>query len=521
MVANSSAHERLIDGLLDGSIASKEDLHLAKLELCRRGLLPRPPSDADILSAASPSVRQRLEPLLRTKPSRTWSGVVVVAAMTKPFPCPHGACIYCPGGPRRGTPQSYLGTEPAAMRAARHEYDPYRQTRARVAQLRAMGHPTDKVDFIILGGTFTTFPPAYREAFVKGCLDGLNGFVGDDLESAQRANERGDSRMIGLTIETKPERFADEDLEQAMRLGMTRVEFGVQSTFDDVLRRANRGHTVADVRHATRRAKDAGLKVCYHIMPGLPGSNPARDLASFRTIFEDSDFRPDMLKIYPTLVLPGTGLHELWRRGEYEPMTTEDVVEVLATAKALVPPWVRIQRIQREIGVPDVSAGLDSGNVRQIVRAEMARRGRSCRCIRCREAGLRKRRHPSGSPELRRIEYRASRGREIFLSVELSDDTVLGYARLRECATGAYLRELKVFGGAVPIRGREAGAWQHRGLGARLVERCESVARDEWGCASLRVTSGIGVREYYRQYGRRRGRPPAMDGPYVSMPLPS
>ena len=508
----------IVRDLLAGTISSKEELHRAKVELCRAGVLAAPPSDSAILAAVEPPLRVRLAPLLRGKPSRTASGVAVVAAMTRPFACPHGVCVYCPGGPKWGTPQSYLGSEPAAMRGAQHGYDPYRQTLARVAQLRATGHATDKVDFILLGGTFTNFPVPYRESFVKGCYDGLNGFESPTLADAMAANEAAENRMIGLTIETKPERFGPEELAHTMGLGVTRVEFGVQSTFDDVLRRANRGHTVEDVRLSTRRAKDAGLKVCYHMMPGLPGSDRERDLESFRAIFDDAAFRPDMLKIYPTLVLPGTGLHALWRRGDYEPMTTEEVVDLVAAMKAIVPSWVRIQRIQREIGVPEVAAGLAAGNVRELARARLAAQGKRCACIRCREVGLRPRTYAADAVELRRQDYEASGGHEVFLSLDLSDESLVGYARLRRCGSHAYLRELKVFGHVAPLDGAPASEWQHRGFGARLLEACEGIARDEWGLAVIRVTSGVGVREYYRRQARRRGREAFMDGPYVVLP---
>ena len=505
----------LVGEVLSGAIISKGELHRAEVEFCQGGLSLVPPTDAGAPVALVNGFRPRGSEVLRLKPSRTASGVAVVAAMTKPYACPHGRCIYCPGGPAQGTPQSYLGGEPAAMRGAQHAYDPYRQTRARVEQLRAIGHSTDKVDFIVLGGTFTNFPPVYQQAFVKGCFDGLNGFESDTLEEAQGANETAANRMIGLTIETKPERFGDDDVSFSMRLGVTRVEFGVQSTFDDVLMRVNRGHTVQDVREATRRAKDAGLKVGYHMMPGLPGSDFERDLASLRAIFDDPDFRPDMLKIYPTLVLPGTGLHELWRRGEYEALTTERVVDLLAAVKPLVPPWVRIQRIQREIGVPEVAAGLSVGNVRELVRARMAAEGLRCRCIRCREVGLRGRAFSGQILSLRRHDYRASGGTEVFLSLEFPDETLVGYARLRGCDAGAFLRELKVFGHVVPIRGEPVEEWQHRGFGTRLLEGCERIAHEEWGVPELFVMSGVGVREYYRTYARRRGRRARMEGPYV------
>ncbi|HYS71426.1 MAG TPA: tRNA uridine(34) 5-carboxymethylaminomethyl modification radical SAM/GNAT enzyme Elp3, partial [Thermoplasmata archaeon] len=374
--------------------------------------------------------------------------------------------------------------------------------------------------FIVLGGTFTTLPRAYRESFLKGCYDGLNRFESATLVDAQTANETAANRMIGLTIETKPERFEPGDVAHAIHLGTTRVEFGVQSTFDEVLKRVNRGHTVEDVRRATRRAKDAGLKVCYHMMPGLPGSDRERDMASFRTIFDDPHFRPDMLKIYPTVVLPGTGLHTLWRRGDYEPLTTDEVVDLVAAVKALVPPWVRIQRIQREIGVPELAAGLAAGNVRELARARLAAEGKRCQCVRCREVGLRRRPFTPGGVSLHRQTYDASGGREVFLSLELEDGALVGYARLRGCDAGPYLRELKVFGQPVPIGGEPGAEWQHRGFGARLLAACEEIVGREWGHRAFRVTSGVGVREYYRKYARERGRVAGMDGPYVRLPCP-
>jgi len=255
------------------------------------------------------------------------------------------------------------------------------------------------------------------------------------------------------------------------------------------------------------------------MMPGLPGSDAARDLASFRTIFGDPTFRPDMLKIYPTLVLPETGLHELWRRGEYTPMTTEEVIALVAAVKAIVPPWARIQRIQREIGVPEVVAGLAAGNVRELARARLAAEGKRCVCVRCREVGLRKRPFDPAEVRLDRQEYEASAGREVFLSLLVDEDTIVGYARLRGCPGRAYLRELKVFGQVVPIHGQPGVDWQHRGFGRGLLAECGRIAREEWGLGVLHVTSGVGVREYYRQFARNRGLPAGMEGPYVTLPL--
>ncbi len=492
---------------------TREEVHRLKIDLTRRAGLPRLPSNADLLAVAGED-RGRAEPWLRTKPGRTASGVAVVSVMTEPHPCPHGTCTFCPGGPRFGTPQSYLGTEPAAMRASQFAYDPFAQTRARLGQLRAIGHSTDKVDLIILGGTFTNLAPGYQEWFVRRCFDGLNGFDALSLGVAQQANEVGAARCIGLTVETKPDWFLGPEVDLALRLGTTRVELGVQSTNDDVLARAHRGHTDADTRQATRRAKEAGLKVGYHVMPGLPGSDLDRDLASLHAIVEDPDYRPDLLKIYPTLVVRGTALYGLWRSGRYRAMTTDEAVDFLATMKAFLPPWIRVHRIQREISAGDIVAGPRRGDLRNLAQARLEERGLRCRCIRCREVGLQRKVLSDESVTLHRTDYDASKGREVFLSYEDPSATALvAYARLRIGETRAYVRELRVVGDVVPVGEAPRGRWQHRGYGRRLMAECERIARDEFGHEVLFVLSGVGVRGYYRGLGYER------DGPYMARAL--
>jgi len=514
MIASEPFLREIWDRLARGEVRGKTELQRVKAELVRtHGLVGIPP-DSEILRGAPASLKETYGDLLRVKPTRSASGVAVVSVMTPPHACPHGTCIYCPGGPRFGTPQSYLGTEPAARRAASHAFDPYAQTVARLEQLRTTGHATDKIDFIILGGEFSALDPAFRESFVKRCFDGLNGSVAGDLAEAHARNESAASRCIGLTVETKPDRFVGPEVEVCLAMGTTRVELGVQTTHDDVLRLVNRGHTDADSRAATRGAKDAGLKVCYHMMPGLPGNDADRDLDSFRAIFGDPEYRPDMLKIYPTLVLEGTGLYSMWASGRYRPLTTEEAVELVAEVKAIVPPWVRIQRVQREIGADAILGGPTKGDLRMRAQRRLAEGGRSCACIRCREVGLGGRALRREAVVLHRTEYDASGGREVFLSFENAERTALvGYARLRLCGAGAFLRELRVFGQVVPIDADPGERWQHRGYGGRLLGECERIAREE-GRRELLVTSGVGVREYYRRFGYERR------GPYMAKALP-
>jgi len=351
-----------------------------------------------------------------------------------------------------------------------------------------------------MGGTFTSRDREYQEWFVMRCLDAMNGAESSDLKEAQRKNETSEHRCIGLTVETRPDVFGDEQVELAMALGATRVELGVQILDDGILSISKRGHGVKEIIDSTRSCKSHGLKVCYHIMPGLPGSGPEKDLECFRRIFDDPVFRPDMLKFYPTLVIAGTELYDMWKRGEYTPYDVDTAVDLLSEMKSAVPEYVRIQRIQRDIPAPQIAAGILKSNIRQLVRENMDAHGRSCRCIRCREVGH--------TGEILKdedlitqkvIEYSASGGKERFISLEYKDSLV-GYVRLRTDDTDtATIRELKVFGRLAPI-GSDGEDWQHRGFGKELMLEAERFAVLEKK-RRMRVTSGIGVRDYYRMLG--------------------
>lgn len=504
-LSSQEYHRELIQRLLDGRIQDKDGLQRAKIELCRKHRLKGVPPNSETLSLLSGKELERAEAILQRKPVRTLSGVAVVAVMTSPAPCPHGRCVFCPGGVDNGSPQSYTGKEPAARRGASYDFDPYEQVKGRIEQLEAIGHHAGKIDLIIMGGTFTSRPPEYQEDFVKRCFDAMNGVASSSLEEAQALNETAPYRCIGMTVETRPDALTEEQCAASMRLGMTRVEMGVQVLDDGILRSVNRGHGLRAIVDATAVAKRAGLKVCYHIMPGLPGSSPERDVDSFRLMFDDPSFRPDMLKIYPTLVVKGTKLHEMWESGEYRPYTTDEAVGVIARMKSIVPPYVRIQRIQRDIPVPLIEAGVDKGHLRELVRERMRLDGAACRCIRCHEVGLMGiDDYSADDARPGELVYEASGGKEHFITVSLPErDALIGYARLR---TGdgpvASIRELKVFGRIVPLD-QEGEGWQHRGFGRELVSRTEEKAKEQ-GCSSIRVTSGVGVRRYYASLGYRR-----------------
>jgi elongator complex protein 3 len=471
------------------------------------------PKNADILAVADEKEKDRLKLLVR-KPTRTLSGVAVVAAMTSPAPCPHGVCVPCPGGVglRDGcpTPQSYTGREPAALRAVQQDYDPYRQVMVRLRQLEEIGHPLDKVDLIVMGGTVTSRPLGYQYWFVKRCLEAMNDYPGpaggsNDTEvqrsrksflEVARANESSRIRNVGTTFETRPDWCRPGQIRNMLLVGGTKVELGVQSTDDDLLAEMRRGHTVCDSIEANRALREAGFKVGFHMMPGLPGSDPQWDLASFRDLFELEVFRPDYLKIYPALVVEGTELYDRYLRGEYSPLEDEEAAELISRVKELIPPYTRLQRVQRDIPAPAIVAGVKKSNLRQLAKERLLARGGTCRCIRCREAGLR------GVPEgaevgLKDLSYRACGGEERFLSFEGEDGTLAGFLRLR-LSEKARVRELHVYGPMVPLG--KKGGWQHRGFGSKLLAEAEKIAQGR-GYDSIEVTSGIGARPYYRRHG--------------------
>jgi len=499
--------EKLLEAIRSGEVADRDELQRLKMKLCARYGSDKVPSNSEILALVTEEEKKAILPLLVKKPMRTASGVAVVAVMTSPYPCPHGKCAYCPGGVSNDSPQSYTGKEPAARRAAMNRFDPYDQVESRLTQLEEIGHDTDKIDLIIMGGTFTSRNPQYQEWFVKRCLEAMNGHPSPSLEAAQEENSHAKRRCIGLTVETRPDYFCkDIQIERMMMLGATRVELGVQILDDDILKGVERGHGVEEVIRATKVCRDHGLKVCYHLMPGLPGSDPDKDYESFRRCFDDPNFRPDMLKFYPTLVVAGTKLYDMWKEGEYTPYSVETATELLSRMKAIVPDYVRIQRIQRDIPVPEITAGILKSNLRQLVQKNMEDHGLRCRCIRCREVG-----HTGEILEdpsevrMDTIEYEAAGGTEYFISFTYHDSLV-GYVRLRiNEGDTAMIRELKVFGNETAI-GAAAESWQHRGFGRKLVAEAERVAVEK-GKPRIIVTSGIGVREYYASLGYHLERP--------------
>lgn len=512
-----TARREILEKILSGGVSDKDHLEKIKKETSKNFNLAKVPSNAEILEIAGEEEREKVIPLLRRKPVRSISGVTVITVMPRPYPCPKDEpCIYCPGGPDSNTPQSYTGEEPASARAKEADYDPEKQVLARKEQLRAIGHKIDKVELIVFGGTFLAQPKDYQEKFIHSCIDAISDTHTPNLKTAKKRAETAETRTIGITFETRPDYSKKSHVDQMLRLGGTRVEIGVQTTYQDIYDLTNREHTVQDVIEATKTAKDSGLAIVYHMMPGLPGSSPDRDLKSFEEIFENPNFRPDMLKIYPCLVTENTKLYDMWKSGNFDPLEGQEAVNLIAEMKKRVPRWVRIQRIQRDIPSDLIEAGVWKGNLRTIVQNKLAEDGEKCECIRCREVGHKKLKENIKprfeNAELTTEVYEASDGTEIFISHEdTKRDVLFGHLRLRIPSEDAHrneidgetaiVRMLYVFGELVPV-GNESqeDAWQHLGIGRKMLEESERIASEKYDAKRIAVLSGIGSREYYRQF---------------------
>jgi len=474
-------------------------------------------TDAELLSVYHKLVRQKsvkrnpaLEKLLRRRAVRTLSGVAPVTVLTKPFPCP-GKCLYCPQEP--GMPKSYLKNEPAANRAWMSHFDPYKQVCVRLKALQDNGHPTDKIELIVLGGTWSAYPKNYQYWFIKECFKAANTANSKIknqksiklLKYEQRKNETAKNRIIGLTLETRPDFITLAEIKRLRSFGCTRVELGAQSVYDDVLKNNRRGHSVAQTAAATQLLKDAGFKINYHIMLNLPGSSPARDLKIFKILFSDERFQPDLLKIYPCVVLKTAPLYRLWQQKKYRPYSEKQLINLLVKIKKIIPPYVRIQRIIRDIPKQSIVAGSQTSNLRQLI----ANSGRKqCRCIRCREVrgqyGL------TDKIKLFRQDYRASGGKEIFLSYASPDQKKL-YALLRLrlpslktqnlpiLKNAALIRELHTYGELIPIGRQNKQKIQHQGLGRQLMAEAEKIVKAETDYKKIAVIAGVGVRKYYQK----------------------
>ncbi len=446
---------------------------------------------------------KKLEKLLKKKPIRSLSGIVNISVLTKPYPCP-GKCIFCPT--EKGFPKSYLSGEPAAERAKSLKFDPFLQVKKRMEMLKIAGHPTDKIELRIVGGTFSFYPKKYQTWFVKRCFDAANEKYSKSLKEAQRKNEKVKNRIVGISIETRPDFVTKEEIKRWRKLGVTLVEIGVQSVFDDILRKNETGLNVKTIAKATKLLKDSGFKVLYHLMPNLLGSNLKRDFECFKIVFSDERFKPDWIKIYPTVVVKNTKLYKLWKEKKYKSYSDKELIELLIKVKSILPHWVRVTRILRDIPSQKIIAGCKISNLREIVKEEMEKRNLVCHCIRCRE--VREKYNLKEKVYLFREDYRASDGREIFLSFETKNRKKLfSYLRLRipskdvflaVLKNSAIIREIQTFGQLIPV-GKKKIAPQHRGLGKKLIREAEKIVKKEFGLKKIAVISGVGVRNYWRK----------------------
>ena len=447
------------------------------------------------------------------KSTRTISGVTPVAVMTLPMKCP-GQCIYCPTF--SAIPQSYTPESPAALRARQCDYDAKKQVKLRLKILSEMGHPTDKIELIVMGGTFLACPQHYQYQFIKDCYDALNGEESATLEEAKRLNETTAHRCTGLCIETRPDWCGQEEIDRMLEFGTTRVELGVQTLDDEIYRLVRRGHKVEDVVKATTLLREHGFKVHYHWMPGLPGSNPTKDLELSRRLFSDARFKPDGLKLYPTMVVEGTELEKWYREERYLPYDFDTMINLMVDIKSSVLKYVRISRVLRDIPPKFIVAGLKD-SLRDVIKQRMKQQAIECKCIRCREYGHRAQNGwEIGEPRMVRMDYEASGGREIFLSFEDEGETLFGLLRMRIQSKPiarlgqeikgnlALIRELHVYGPEVSLSQRNPVAAQHKGLGKALLREAERIAGEEFQVRQMVVLSGTGAKEYYRtEFGYR------------------
>jgi len=440
--------------------------------------------------------------VMKTRGVRTESGVAPFAVMMKPFPCP-GKCIYCPL--EEGMPKSYLSDEPAAQRAKILDFDPYKQVEGRIRQMSETGHITDKIDLIVIGGTFGSYTEEYKREFFKNIFDAVNGKVSETLQEAQKYNETAEKRIVGISVETRPDWVSELEVKLWRELGVTKVQLGVQAFDEEILKKIKRGHSLDEVARATRMCRDAGLKICYHFMPNLPGSSPEKDIEMAKIMFTDPRFGPDYLKVYPAMTIKGTEMYEMWKRGEYLPYEEDELIEVLKEIKAQTPVWCRIDRLIRDISKKWVSAGTARTNLRQVLQQQLLKEGKKCKCIRCREVrgGV-----YDTKVQLLVNERESLGGKELFLSYE-NEENLFAMLRLRLPNEGeemlfeklkgaAIVREVHAYGQVAEIDTRDGIKTQHRGLGKRLMIKAEEIARER-GYKKMAVISAIGTREYYKK----------------------
>ncbi len=560
--------EKILMSILSKQPATKADFDAARTKICSELGIVQPPN-RDLLVTYTSLVKQKkiersklIEALLVKAGVRSQSGIAVITSLVKPYSCP-GKCVYCPTEVRM--PKSYIATEPAAARALRLDFSPYEQMARRIEMLEGNGHPTDKIEYIIKGGTWNAYPLKYQYWFIlesfRACNEyrrrtatrhlkntdqplpgaspeqsrregrervgsGLSdqaplGLLQQALEKEQRKNEKAKHRIIGITLETRPDAISPKTIYHMRRLGCTRIELGLQAPDDKILELIVRGHTVQQFRDAMHLLRQAGFKVDLHFMPDLPGTTPAHDVEMYRSLFSDPGLKPDMVKIYPNTVIPSAELYQWYLDGRYKPYGEKALFDALLQMKLATPRYCRISRLIRDIPESEIAAGNKITNLREELKKELDRRGEVCVCLRCREIARQPemRKRTNDVPQLFCDTYETAGGTEYFLSLEDPDRrAVFGFLRLRiptgnvagatlrllpETKNAAFIRELHVYGQLVGIGKRDHEASQHKGHGKKLVAKAEAIAEKE-GYKKMAIISGVGVRDYYRKLGYRK-----------------
>jgi len=500
-------NKEIIKNLISEKAEKRKDLERIKKNVAKKYGLPFP-TNMDLLQAYHKKKikDEKILALLRTRPVRSLSGVVNISVLTKPFNCP-GKCIYCPS--EKNMPKSYLKNEPAVMRAVLNKYHPLKQIQMRIRALEKTGHPTEKIELRIVGGTWSFYPKKYQHWFIKKCFDSCNNSTSKTLKEAQRKNRKSKHRIVCLSVETRPDFITKEEIKRLRSYGVTMVELGIQSTLNEILNFTQRGHTKKETIKATELLKNAGFKICYQVMLNLPGGDLESDKKTFLEIFRNPSYRPDFLKIYPCLVIENTPLYSLWKRGKHQIFSDSDLVELITDIKKnIIPSYVRIQRLFRDIPVQNISAGCKISNLREVIKKKEKEEGWKCKCIRCRE--VKENYNPKEKIFLYRKNYNASGGKEVFLSLENKKRNKL-YAFLRLRVTekttlpvlkdSTIIREIKTYGQHVLVGEKSSYSPQHQGFGKKLIKEAEKITKKEFNVNKVAVISGVGVRDYWRKLG--------------------
>ena len=465
--------------------------------------------------------------LLIKKPQRSLSGIQSVSILTSPYPswldddrvthiqefsCKHN-CYFCPDerdkNDKMVMPRSYLSKEPACRRGLRNNFDPIEQIYDRLFSLENQGHPLDKLELIVLGGTVLEYPREYLEYFVRQCFFICNMYPlksGRDmlsLEEEQKLNETSKIRIIGLTLETRPDGINHESIYFLRRLGVTRMQIGVQHTHNHLLKKINRGHTVEDSINAIRLLKDSGLKIISHLMPDLPFATMKDDIQMMTRILINDELLCDEYKIYPCVATDHTVIQKWANQGKYVPNADRDpkyLETVIGYFMNNVQPWVRVPRIIRDIPNDYISHGNRNGHLREIIDNQTPEsneiRKREIRNVKLTEV-----------PILLIDKFTSSGKTEYFIRYQTRDKKhILGFCRLRlgnesnpflpELDGTAIIRELHVYGKTTIVSDKSGGV-QHLGLGKKLVRKAEWLSLRN-GYTKICITSGVGVREYYK-----------------------